>query len=299
MKRVLLPMVVLFFLTGCNAGPGEEAPLVKGDHEAFGEAWYQGKAELSRFTLEQSRYGETHPGDAVQIFVTEPFLAEKQVKHEFGDDESYTVLKLNFTKKFLTGIYPYSLMTSAFTRVDFERPETAKVSFSAQEWCGHQFSQLNRRGDGYDHTSFSYFQSEGDQERRLPDVWLEDDLWTRLRIAPETLPLGEVRMIPALEHLRLRHVEPKAMKARGSMEEVKDERFGKESVYRYEVAYAEGDRSLAIFFEKAMPYAILGWVETLGDSETVAVRTHSIWLDYWSRNRPEDRALREELGLSQ
>ena len=46
------------------------------------EYWYQGKAEISRFELQQSRYGEVHQGDAVMIFVTEDFRTDIQVKLE-------------------------------------------------------------------------------------------------------------------------------------------------------------------------------------------------------------------------
>ena len=42
--------------------------------------WYQGKAEISSYELEQVRYGQKHLGDAVLIFVTEDFSKTKQVK---------------------------------------------------------------------------------------------------------------------------------------------------------------------------------------------------------------------------
>ena len=50
-------------------------------------------------------------------------------------------MKLNFTKKFVTGIYPYSLMFSSFTPADASR--TLKTTMTGQEWCGEVFSQLN------------------------------------------------------------------------------------------------------------------------------------------------------------
>jgi len=70
---------------------------------AFRQYWYAGKAELTRYALEQARYGEIHKGDAVLVFVTEPFLIDKQVKYEFGDNsKAVSVLKLNLVKKFFT-----------------------------------------------------------------------------------------------------------------------------------------------------------------------------------------------------
>ena len=46
----------------------------------FGAYWYQGKAEITSYTLEQARYGEIHSGHAVLVYVTEDFSRGKQVK---------------------------------------------------------------------------------------------------------------------------------------------------------------------------------------------------------------------------
>jgi hypothetical protein len=49
----------------------------------------------------------------------------------------YPVLKLNAVRKFQTGIYDYSVLTSTFARTAAGFP-VAKLSFSIQEWCGHE-----------------------------------------------------------------------------------------------------------------------------------------------------------------
>src|SRR5205085_4020736 len=132
--------------------------------EELRKYWTQGKAEITRYKLTQSRYGELHDGEAVLIFVTEPFSRSKQVKlddWEHAGSDAVEVLKLNFVKKFVTGVYPYSLMLSTFTPVDAaQSPRVLKTSMSAQEWCGHVFGQLNLRGNHYDSAGFSYFESE-------------------------------------------------------------------------------------------------------------------------------------------
>ncbi|MEM6772762.1 MAG: hypothetical protein AAF597_19445, partial [Bacteroidota bacterium] len=38
------------------------------------EYWYEGKAEINTYRLEQARYGELHPGQVSMIFVSEDFL---------------------------------------------------------------------------------------------------------------------------------------------------------------------------------------------------------------------------------
>ena len=63
----------------------------------------------------------------------------------------------NFTKKFATGIYPYSMMTSVYSPIEVgENPKTLKVSTSAQEWCGHVYTQLNLKGSEYHVEGRSY-----------------------------------------------------------------------------------------------------------------------------------------------
>ena len=61
-------------------------------------------------------YGDVHDGEAVLIFVTEDFLPKLQVKQEVSDaPDAISVLKLNGYRRFYTGIYPYTVMTSSFT----------------------------------------------------------------------------------------------------------------------------------------------------------------------------------------
>ena len=82
--------------------------------QQFKEYWYAGKAEISSYKLEQARYGELRNGTAALIFVTEDFLPEVQVKADRQNETNIPVLKVNATKNFNTGIYPYSVMTSTF-----------------------------------------------------------------------------------------------------------------------------------------------------------------------------------------
>ena len=177
--------------------------------EAFRQYWYGGVAELTGYHLEQSRYGEIHEGEAVLVYVTEPFSASKQVKLDEpgrAEADKVSVLKLNFSKKFLTGIYPYSLMSSIFTPVQRDQyPHSLKVTTTSQEWCGHTFMQLNRREAGYAAQLYSYFESEGDRSTTVPDVLLEDELWTQLRLDPSAIPTGELRLLPSSMYLRLSH----------------------------------------------------------------------------------------------
>lgn len=149
----------------------------------FNDYWYQGKAEITSYTLKQSRYGEIYEGTAVNIYVTEDFLPEKQVKADAKSKSTIPVLKLNSIKKFVTGIYPYSLMTSTFSPINSNK-ETIKISFSSQEWCGNTFMQLNNR-EKFEIDFHSYFENNSDRQLGLKKDILENELWNRLRLNPK------------------------------------------------------------------------------------------------------------------
>src|SRR5690606_11223144 len=83
---------------GCQAQTGS-LPTV--DAATFSSYWHQGKAEISSYQLDQSRYGRNHDGKAVLIFVTEDFSKNKQVKLENPQPDSrdaINVLKLNYSR---------------------------------------------------------------------------------------------------------------------------------------------------------------------------------------------------------
>jgi len=68
-NHVKLLLIHVFFLLCACAPSGREGM----DEAKFSNYWYQGKAEVNVFDLQQSRYGEVRPGKAVMIFVTEDF----------------------------------------------------------------------------------------------------------------------------------------------------------------------------------------------------------------------------------
>ncbi|MEO0471362.1 MAG: hypothetical protein AAF206_17160, partial [Bacteroidota bacterium] len=266
-----------------------------------------GKAELTSYTLDQSRYGEVHPGHAVLVFVTEDFSRKKQVKLDYpsrAGADKVPILKLNFTKKFLTGIYPYSLMNSVFTPIDVDKdPHSLKMSTSVQEWCGHVFTQMNLREKGYDFSQYSYFEGEGDVQKNLPKAMLEDEIWNRLRIDPSSIPTGKVELIPSMFFSRLRHTPLGAAKAEISFAKAEGE-FD-EKTRSLIIKYPDLNRQLVIYFNKAFPYEIQGWDESYPGSPygnaraltTKARLNKRIQSAYWGKNGLADRKLRAELGL--
>ena len=273
-----------------------QKPDAQPTSDAFNKYWYAGEAELTSFELEQARYGEIHKGKAVLVYVTEDFNPEKQVKADQRRDNNVTILKLNATKKFYTGVYPYSVMTSTFYPVA-NNQHAIKVTSSMQEWCGHVFTQLNNR-DIFDVESYSYFESESDQKFSLDKVILEDELWTQLRINPSQLPVGSQQIVPAFETLRMKHIPLKTYEATATL-------TNSDSISTYTINYPKLNRKLEISFNSSFPYDILGWTETassgLGNSAkimvTKATKIKQLKSPYWSKNSVKDSVLRKKLAL--
>ena len=294
--RTLLVALLSGTFAACATGADDTAEPFPAHGEEFKDYWYRGTAEITRYELEQARYGETHRGDAVLIFVTEDFLPGEQVKYEGADrsTEVEKVLKLNATRKFATGIYPYSIMTSVFTPVEIRNRRTLKATASIQEWCGHTYTQLNYRKKRYEGVLHSYFQDEADERIDIGAAMLEDEVWTRIRLDPSSLPVGEIEIVPGLHHARMLHRKSKVEKARAERLVSPDD--AGVSVYRIE--YRNLPRKLEIRFESKFPHGIVSWEEADGPGAiTRAEKTHTLLLDYWNKNSVADSHLRRKLGL--
>jgi hypothetical protein len=271
----------------------------------FNSYWYSNKAELSRYELQQARYGELRKGEAVLVFVTEHLDPVKHIKAYNEDGKDVPVMKLNHTRKFYTGVYPYSTMSSVFTPVNLDdNPRSVRVNFSAQEWCGHVWSMLDLKDDHYKGNVHSYFPDEGDYGVTLDTLLLEDEVFNRLRIDPRSLPEGDISILPSLMHLRLQHLEYRMYHADARHASV-NVNGRRQAVY--EIDYVDLDRNVVIYYEPEFPWQITAWEETYRDGAgsnartltTKAVLTHSLMLDYWLHNAVADSIYREQLGLTE
>ncbi|AQG81579.1 hypothetical protein [Spirosoma montaniterrae] len=273
----------------------------------FAAYWFAGKAELNHYKLQQAQYGVLNPGEAVLIFVTEDFRTDTQVKSESEPGSRTTsranavpVLKTNISRTFVTGIYDYSLFTSVFTPINNPSfPNTLKVSTSAQEWCGHSYLQVNYQNSGYRVVGKSYFEKEVNEDYVVEKAILEDELWNRIRINPDKLPTGDIRLIPGTASARLRHKTLEPLAATAKLDDYEGVLFPGKFLKSYTVQYPTDDRTLMIVFERAFPHRIVGWEETYPSKDALltsrAVLTKTIQNDYWNHNQPADSTLRAEL----
>lgn len=298
--RSLISLLTFALLTiGCDEA-GSQSPELAPNFNGY---WFGGKAEVTSYELSQARYGEMRQGKAVMIFVSEPFSLEKHVKldapEQAGKDKA-DVLKFNFTKSFNTGIYPYNIMTSAFTPIDFKKHgRSLKVTNSVTEWCGQAFSQLDFRAGILDLKQYSYFESEGDQRTQSQNAWLEDEIWNLIRINPELLPTGETEIIPSLSWCRLLHQEVKPRKAL-----VSKQNLG--TTTKLIIEYPGMARSLRIVYNSVFPFEIDSWEEEYLDGWgknakpliTKGTKIQRMNIDYWNLNDNASEELRQVLKLN-
>ena len=261
--------------------------------QKFKDYWYNGTAEISSYDISVARYGEMREGTGVMIFVTEPFDNKDQIKANQPKEDNRPVLKLNATRDFNTGIYPYKIMSSTFLPLD-KKDNAIKIATSVQEWCGHTYMQLNQSEDSYDVTLHSYFQSEGNRNFEIDNVLTENQIAAQLRLGPNEMPTGELKVVPSTEYLRLKHVEAKPYDAVAKLSEIPDG-------YLYSVKFTDLGRTIAFKTEKEFPFKILSWMDRYKDGAAPMVSTgtlkKTINTAYWRKNSNEDSVLRDSLAL--
>ena len=262
--------------------------------QEFKDYWYDSSAEISSYDLDQVRYGENRKGTSVMVFVTEPFDKADQIKADRSKKDNVPVLKLNATSEFITGIYPYHVMSSTFLPLDTDH-NAIKVAGSIQEWCGQTYMQLNRNNDSYQAKLLSYFQSEGNRDFVMDNQMLENQIPVQLRLGPEKMPTGELEVIPSVEFLRLKHVESKPYKATVKLSKVED------SVYLYSVRYTNLGRTISYKVEQNFPHRILSWIDRYNEGgemkSSIATLKKTIKSAYWNKNSNADQVLRDSLAL--
>jgi len=267
-----------------------QSPLILNKASMDNDYWFDGTAEVNRYSLKQNRYQEIHEGSAVVIYVTEDFLVNKQVKNErYAGGESVKVLKRIEQRKFPTGIYDYTIYSSAFITYE-ENPLTLKITGSTQEWCGTSFLQLNAKGKTYAVEQRSYFESEADRSFVIDRAVTEEWIFTTLRLNPEKLTIGNFNIIPSNLVLQMKHHEIAPYSAVGKFEKYSGKEFSGKDVGVYQFDIPAISRKVRIYFENKSPYVILGWNDAYPSAFDKEIRTTTARLikseksDYWNKN---------------
>ena len=221
----------------------------------------------------------------------------------YSDKASTSVLKTNLIRKFETGVYDYSIMTSVFTPVDQRAfPHTLKITTSSQDWCGQSFMQLNHEQNKYRVHHYSYFEKEGDENFTVDDLMNEDELFNQIRFDPQLLPTGSKNMLPGTAFSRLKHIEFKSYPVTLTKGRYAGADFTGKNLEAYKIVFPDFDRTLEIIYETQFPFQIIGWTDTYaalsGERLTSTNKIiSSKRMPYWSEHDLDDSHLRAELGL--
>lgn len=299
--RFLSLIIILSLIVSCTSPLQEPESIVYDYHpdSAFNEHWYDGLAEVNRYALTQNRYGKLRTGDAVLIFVTETHDTKTHVKVNDPSTGDLPVLKLNHYRRFPTGIYPYTFMTSTFSPVDSGYAAyPTRITHSMQEWCGQVFLQVDRWSkDTWQYQLHSYFEDES-RDTELPAQLTEDGLLNLIRLDPTQFPDGETTIVPAAHYLRFAHQPWQAVEAIVMHIPTTTWAFTGDTVQQFQVVYPDLDREVNYFIATAFPYSVLGW-ETFskGTLESRGVLTHQERLPYWQLNAPADSSWADSLGV--
>ena len=307
MKKGIFIFFVFMLVLACR----KSAPALSAATPAFAPSaeftayWNAGVAELARYDLTQARYGNLHRGEMLAIVVAEPFRSDKQVKaDQTPQSADMAVLKAQLMRRFATGIYDYAMTTTSFKPLNAAVQVPAiKVTGSSVDWCGHTWLQLNFRKDGYAAQGRSYFEESADENFELPAAVSEDEIWQRIRMAPQSLPVGKVQVIPSMISSRLRH---RRLAAEQASAELQTSGALKQS--EYSLVYDAGlptERKVAFVFENIFPHKILEFQETYMDGfknpkklTTVARLKKTVRSAYWQEHNPEHAKLRREFGVT-
>ena len=281
----------------------DDTPM-EGASSEFWEWWGDGQAELSGYRMVVGRYGAPREAELALIYVTEPHDRRTWIKDDHVEEpHRVNVMKLNQNVAFLTGIYPYAVMTSVFAPVDRYRTEPfspVRIVHSVQEWCG-AYSHLVWPGpDRYRSLRLSYFAHEGERIREVEadgPLLYEDALLVQLRELDGPFAGGgdwEGMLVPELWRLRAGHRGTDPVPARITREEGVHEHQGQEvPVTRFTLQAGDYERVFEV--ERDPPRRILGWSTSTGEEAELLATER---LAYWELNRPGDESWRETLGLS-
>lgn len=269
---------------------------------AFWKVWGDGKAEMNSYRAKVPRYGEIRDAELVLIYVTEPMHRKTWIKDDNAEESNrISVLKLNISQKFVTGLYPYSVMTSVFSPVDHWRKERfspAKLTLSVQEWCGHVYGSVWPAQDRYLHQGNSYFASEGEfrEDIKVSGSHLyEDALLIQLRELEGPLVQGKPWtgwVIPSLWRNRKEHQPLRPQRATLTRQRL--EKSG-QVLNQFVLTFTENGFTRTYEVETTGSRRMMGWRSS--DGEHVVLHK-SLRMPYWNLNSNHSRPYRKKLGLN-
>jgi len=257
----------------------------------FDALWSDGKAEISLYEGQVTRYG--HPRrQALQITVVkEPFLRDTLVKAEGEGD--LEVLKLHAVQTFSTGTYDYHRSWTVF--LDDSGRELKETAVSV-DGCGTAFHELRRTAaagqEPFVLRSHSYWEGESMRtssfaaESEQGPHPLLDGFPLSLRLRPLGKPIDrEQTVVPSLVAGRLGDFTPAPGRIR--IEPGTSLKVPAGAYRAVPVRVEMGEEVHRYWFDAAPPHVLLRYA---GPEQTWELKK-TFRLDYWNHKDPGDESL--------
>jgi hypothetical protein len=229
-------------------------PTNQETNKTFIDYWKNNKIEITKFHLKED---STSVGEGSLTFGID-------YVEGVNKSDSIQVLHSDFIGKIHKENYDYSAMTSAYLPLNLTlRPHAIKVINSVQEPEGNSFLALSQIPKSYEIVAKNTFKEKTIEFFILERKNLEDELWAKIRMNPNNLPLGEIEIIPSFAYWQSVRKSPNIYEAKAELKDYAGTEFMGKKLKIYSLDYPDLKRSLSIVFEGNFPFQIVGFSETI------------------------------------
>lgn len=219
-------------------------------NKKFMDYWQNNKPEVVKYELKED-----------SVYVGEGSLTFRlDYVKGVNKDDSVQVLKSDFIGKIKKENYDYSAMTSTYLPLNLSiRPHAMKIINSVQEPEETAFLVLSQIPKSYEINSKNTFKVKTKEHFILERKNLEDELWTKIRMNPDNLLVGDIEIIPSFAFWQSVRKSPEVCEAKAELNNYTGTEFKGTKLKNYTLNYPDLKRSLSIIFEQGFPHEIVGW----------------------------------------
>jgi hypothetical protein len=238
-------------------------PVNQETNKTFIDYWKNNKIEITKYDLKEDSISVGEGSSTFNIDYVEGV----------NKTDSIQTLHSDFTGKIHKENYDYSAMTSTYLPLNLTlRSHAMKVINSVQEPTGNSFLELSQIPKSYEIIAKNTFKEKTKEHFILERKNLEDELWAKIRMNPNDLPLGDIEIIPSFAYWQSTRKSPNIYEVKAELNDYAGTEFTGKKLKIYTLDYPDLKRNLSIVFEGKFPFEIVGW-KRVGDGKiAVGVR---------------------------
>jgi hypothetical protein len=238
-------------------------PINQETNKIFTNYWKNGKIESTKYDLKEDSISVGEGSLSFSIDYVEGV----------NKSDSIQVLRADFAGKIHKENYDYSAMTSTYLPLNLTlRPHAMKVINSVQEPIDNSFLELSQIPKSYKIVSKNTFNEKTKEYYILERKNLEDELWTKIRMNPNDLPIGDIEIIPSFAYWQSARKSPDVYEAKSELKNYVGTEFTGKKLKIYSLNYPDLKRNLSIIFKSDFPFEIVGWIRISDGKVAVGVK---------------------------